>query len=360
MSIEYLGNKTRLLDFIVAPIAQTGVRSVADLFCGTATVSQALSYRGIKVVANDHMSLCATLAEAALLAPARPAFRGLEPIMDMGDERSGYERAVATLNETNPTPGYFHRTYSPASAKTGPKRMYLTEANAAKVDAIRDRIEQWTPLLTRGERALLLRDLVAAVSKISNTAGTYGCYLKRWKQRALEPLELESRPCIRGRRPTGHEVHCDEAATVLASANVEALYLDPPYTKRQYAAYYHLLETLVRGDTPAVTGSTGLPRWQDRSSDFCYRRRAPQALAGLIAAAKAPHVFLSYSDAGQIPHEQVLAILRTRGTVRWWEQSIPRYRSNSRRQIASAVTERLYHLALDDPAKADEESEKRG
>jgi adenine-specific DNA-methyltransferase len=347
VSIEYLGNKTRLLDFIVEPIVQAGVQSVADLFCGTASVSQALSRRGIKVIANDHMSLCATLAEAALLAPARPAFRGLSCVVDMGDDGcSGYDAAVSMLNQIDPAPGYFHRTYSPASAKTGTKRMYLTEANAAKVDAIRARIEQWTPLMTRGERALLLRDLVAAVSRISNTAGTYGCYLKRWKQRALEPLELKSRHGARGARRTGHEVHCGEAATVLATTKVEALYLDPPYTKRQYAAYYHLLETLVRGDTPVVTGSTGLPRWQDRSSDFCYRRRAPQALSGLIAATKAPHVFLSYSDEGQIPHEHVLEILRTRGTVRWWEQSISRYRSNSRRQQASAVTERLYHLAL--------------
>ncbi|MCZ5120468.1 DNA adenine methylase [Escherichia coli] len=27
-------------------------------------------------------------------------------------------------------------------------------------------------------------------------------------------------------------------------------YIDPPYMKRQYAANYHILETLARGDEP--------------------------------------------------------------------------------------------------------------
>lgn len=346
MAIEYLGNKTRLLDFVLEPIVAAGVRSVADLFCGTASVSQALSHRGIRVVANDHMSLCATLAEATLLAPARPGFRGVTSEIQVRAGERPYDAAVRTLNEIEPTPGYFHRTYSPASATTGTERMYLTEANAAKIDAIRTRIERWTPLLRRGERALLLRDLVAAVSRISNTAGTYGCYLKQWKQRALQPLRLQPQHRPRGAIGVDHEVHCGEAAVLAPATNVEALYLDPPYTKRQYSAYYHLLETLVRGDTPVVTGSTGLPRWQDRRSDYCYRRRAPRALSELIAAVETSHVFLSYSDEGQIPHERVVEILRERGTVHWWERSLPRYRSSALRHPAEAVTERLYHLRL--------------
>ena len=142
--------------------------------------------------------------------------------------------------------------------------MYLTEHNAGKADAIRAKIEEWAPALARAERAVLLRDLVQAVSAVSNTAGTYGCYLKTWKQRALQPLTLrpEDMP-LRASDCAGHEVRCEDAESVAGDlAGVDVAYLDPPYTKRQYAAYYHLLETLVTGDTPPVSGSTGLPPWQ--------------------------------------------------------------------------------------------------
>jgi len=348
MSIEYLGNKSRLLDFVVRPIVRARVGSVADLFCGTASVSRALSAEGIRIVANDHMTLCATLAEATLLTARRPSFSGLSGVIAVRTGQSGYDAALAALNSAKPRAGYFHRTYSPASAAAGVKRMYLTEANAAKIDAVRAKIEHWTPLLSRGERALLLRDLVVAVSRISNTAGTYGCYLKQWKPRSLQPLLLQqSGWTSMAVRRSGHQVHCQEASDALAQADVDALYLDPPYTKRQYAAYYHLLETLVRDDRPVVSGSTGLPRWQDRASEFCYRRRAPQALDGLIAHADVPHIFLSYSDEGQIPHALVLEILRSRGRVIWWERKLARYRSNSKASVRGSVTERLYHLALD-------------
>ena len=44
----------------------------------------------------------------------------------------------------------------------------------------------------------------------------------------------------------------------------DTVYLDPPYTKRQYAAYYHVLETLAYGDEPEVSGVTGLRPWEGK------------------------------------------------------------------------------------------------
>ena len=48
----------------------------------------------------------------------------------------------------------------------------------------------------------------------------------------------------------------------------------PADTKRQYAAYYHILETIAHGDEPVVEGITGLRPWKSKASDFCYKRRA--------------------------------------------------------------------------------------
>jgi adenine-specific DNA-methyltransferase len=350
VGIEYLGNKSRLLPFVAGPIAAVrGVRSVADIFCGTASVSKALGGRGFRVLASDHMELCATLAEAALLADGPPAFAGLRSEVRRRSGEAMYDGVLRALNALEPEDGFFFDTYSPASVATGTARMYLTEMNAAKVDAIRGRIERWTPLLSRAERAILLRDLVSAVSAVSNTAGTYGCYLKTWKARARAPLLLERGETTPvGASPHGaHEVRCDDAERVARDlGDVDAVYLDPPYTKRQYAAYYHLLETLVSGATPAVEGATGLPRWQAKQSEFCHRRRAPAALARLVAALDVEHVFLSYSDDGHIAHDEILEILSARGATRFREQRSPRYRSSALPPSGSTVSERLYHVAV--------------
>ncbi len=343
MPIEYLGNKSRLLDFVLEPIrAIRGIQTVADLFCGTASVSAALCAQGKRVIANDHLELCATLAEAALLQNGSPTFEALELRPSAGT--TPYEAALRHLNHAPSVEGFFLRTYSPAADIP---RMYLTERNAAKIDGIRARIADWEPLLTRGERAILLRDLVSSVAQVSNTAGTFGCFLKAWKKRALEPVTLLPGSIMASRLRQQHEVWRGDAEKLAKRlTNLDAAYLDPPYTKRQYAAYYHLLDTLVSGTMPVVSGSTGLPQWEDRSSEFCYRRKAPRTLERLVYALDLPHIFLSYSDDGHITHEEILEILGGRGILKFWELPISRYRSSSKTHRRAAVRERLYHLAV--------------
>src|SRR5690606_16072947 len=81
----------------------------------------------------------------------------------------------------------------------------------------------------------------------------------------------------------------------------DVVYLDPPYTKRQYAAYYHLLETIALGDEPSVEGVTGLRPWREKASDFCYRTRALGALTSLVNKLPARRIVISYSDDAHIP-----------------------------------------------------------
>ncbi len=318
------------------------IRSVADVFCGTGAVSHALGLTGRRIVASDHLRLCVTLAEASLLAPA-PSFSGLRDDVRPRPGESMYEALLYAVQKEPAHPGFIHATYSPASGRHGQQeRRYFTEENAARIDTVRARIGMWEDRLTRGERAVLLRDLVVAASRVSNTAGTYGCFLRQWKARALEPLRLE--PRLDPYPGDGHEVHRGEAVDAARIGTVDAVYLDPPYTKRQYAAYYHVLETIVVGDEPAVGGVTGLRPWKDRASDFCHRRRAPQALRTLLTGVNARKLFLSYSDDGHVEHETIVEILRSHRTVRWWEQPLRRYRSSRLEHRGAVVNERLYAL----------------
>ncbi len=350
MSIEFLGSKDRLLSFLRECISAHSPRGghFADLFCGTASVADAFRSQGLRVTANDKLALCSTMAESRLLNPGTPCFEELLAAGEVSrhDGEHPYESVLARLSSLPPRRGFVYRHYSPASASSaGVERKYFTKGNAARIDAIRAQIAEWDELLTRGERSLLIADLVRAASVRSNTAGTYGCFLKTWKKRALEPIQLTRSSALSG-RGRNHAVHRTDAAELAETLTADIVYVDPPYTKRQYAAYYHVLETIVCHDRPTLEGKTGLRPWASASSEFCYRRKAPDALERLVASLDAGHLFLSYSDDGQIPDCAIREILSSFGQLAVSEIPYRRYRSNSRPHRGPTVTERLYHVAL--------------
>lgn len=346
MAVEYLGHKNNLLPFILGAFDRKAPRaqSFADVFCGTGTVAAALKARGHQVTAIDHLIWCTTFTAFKLLNGKPPAFRDLVNEI-LPAEGSPYERVLAHLNRLPPEEGFVFRTYSPASAAHGQApRMYFTEENASRIDAIRGCIRDWDDVLDPAERSLLLSDLIRATNAVSNVAGTYGCYLKKWKARALQPLQLAAASFVEG-RADGHRVMCGDAQVLAAEIDADVVYADPPYTKRQYAAYYHVLETVALGDEPTVEGSTGLRPWRDKASPYCYRAKADAALQTLVSRLRCRHFFLSYNSDGQISHERILEILSGVGKVSVFETLARRYKSSSLPHKGPNVTERLYHVA---------------
>ena len=78
-------------------------------------------------------------------------------------------------------------------------------------------------------------------------------------------------------------------------AKIGAVYADPPYTRDHYSRFYHVLETMARGDSPEITTvsatdltlSRGLYRRDRHQSPFCIRTKAPAAFNSLFAGVKA-------------------------------------------------------------------------
>jgi len=220
--------------------------------------------------------------------------------------------------------------------------MYFTEANAAKIDGVRRQIAAWRDdgAISTTEERLLIADLLLAANRVANIAGTYGCFLSHWSTQAREPLELRVRELF------PHTVDVETSTLDVNDVKVaphDLVYLDPPYTKRQYAAYYHVPETITAGDEPTVGGITGLRPWQEKASDFCYRARALPALVRLINKQKARRVLLSYSNEGHVPLEPLAEELSALGRLSVLPlKEIGRYRPNRAASDAgSAVTEYL-------------------
>ena len=79
------------------------------------------------------------------------------------------------------------------------------------------------------------------------------------------------------------------------------VYADPPYTNDQYSRYYHLLETLVLYDYPAMSGK-GLYRPDRFSTSFSLKAKSAAAMNDLVrfSSQLGADVVLSYPSNGLV------------------------------------------------------------
>lgn len=330
MSVRYIGSKARLAGAIVDLAGSPDRGRFVDAFSGTGSVAAAAVERGWGVLVNDALPSAVAMSTGVLVGRANVPFSAL----------GGYEAACSHLNAVNGRPGFLHREYSPASeSHAGVARRYFTETNAARLDAMRSQIASWADAgaLTLHEERLLLADLIRSANRVANISGTYGCFLSKWTSNALRPVGFTPRGLPNGR--IDFEATVGDVFDVRVDGD-DVVYYDPPYTKRQYAAYYHLMETLVAGDQPEVGGVTGLRPWRDKASDFSYKSRALDAIRRLVLSTSARKVLLSYSTEGHVDQEQLLAALSESGNVRLHAvETIGRYRPNASAAAAGGTVD---------------------
>lgn len=348
MGIEFLGNKKQLEGFLMdgmSPFVSRG-DSLLDLFSGSGSVSMMMKKQGANIIANDFMYFSSVMTKAILENGMNPQFKGLKYTLAL-DDHDPYGQVITYLNSLSGEEGFIYLHYSPASIRgDAVARMYFTEENAKKIDAVRKQIELWSDCLLPEEKALLIADLLDATSGVSNIAGTYGCYMKFWKEKALSPLLLEKRELIEPYDKQTFLTLNAYANDIIADYKADVIYMDPPYTKRQYSAYYHILETIALYDEPEIFGKTGLRDWKQKSSDYCYKRKASKALADLLNKAACKYFIMSYNNEGQIEHDEIIGLLSQHGKVHFHETLYRRYKSNNRSTKAGEVLERLYILEM--------------
>lgn len=323
MTFRYIGSKARL----TAPLARAieafddGSGRFVDAFSGTGAVSELAASLGWPVWANDALESAIVMTAARLASLVDIQMEGL----------GGYAGAIEKLNKLRPAKGPMWKIYSPASSRFDSDRIerrYFTEQNASAIDAVRAQIAEWVEdgLLTDREEQLLIADLISAANRVANIAGTYGCFLSKWQNAAHQPLQLRPRELKNGVTELTTTV---ADVSELRPAKTDLVYLDPPYTKRQYASYYHILETIAAGDEPDVEGISGLRPWKEKASAFCYKTKALQALVSLVERIAAHRVLISYSCEGHVGLEDLCAGLGRSGSVECTPvHGIGRYRPN--------------------------------
>jgi adenine-specific DNA-methyltransferase len=334
MTFRYIGSKSRIVDQITTYIGppKEGAFFV-DAFCGTGAVAEAAAQLGWNVRINDNLNSAVISAGARLISRSQATFKVL----------GGYAGAIDKLNSTKPMHGFMWSAYSPVSFDScGIERRYFTEENAARIDAMRALIAGWREAgsIDDVEERLLIADLFGALNRVANIAGTFGCFLSKWTKQSQERIAMRCRDLkvsnVRVQATVGDVFD-------VPNGPEDLVYLDPPYTKRQYASYYHILETVALGDEPEVEGVAGLRPWKDRASDFCYKTRALKTLSRLMNHLKAQRVLLSYSSEGHISMQDMKQELSMTGKFTMHPLgAIGRYRPNKvASRTASDVNEFL-------------------
>jgi adenine-specific DNA-methyltransferase len=324
--MRYIGNKTRLLPFILRTLNKGGipVGSVHDAFAGTASVSRALKADGWRVHASDLLMSSYVFQRAYVVADCA------DPLL------SEMARDLAGLA---PREGFISRHFSPAGGSESEGRMYFTPANAGRIDASREELEVWRRAGQVGEDSyyLLLAAIIEGADRVANTAGVYASYMKRWQPNARRAFGVVPEVPVKGSQPA--QAHLMDAIDAAKSiGEVDLLYIDPPYNSRQYVAYYHIPEILARGwadDAPAIRGKVGLLAGEEGRSQWSHGRRVQQLFSALLSATTAAHALVSFNSEGHLTPEALLALLTKAsvdGKVSHFRQRYRRYRADSDRE----------------------------
>ena len=299
--MRYIGNKESMVEeidsFIESRVESEESLTLFDAFCGTGAVSDRLKNK-FNLVINDNLKW-ATVYTAGRLYASSCHF-----------ERLGFD-PFAFLNQSDEkVQGFIYKNYAPTESS----RMYFTPENAVRIDYFRKQIEEWhkNKLLSEAEYMLLLASLVESVSRVSNTAGVYGAFLKKWDGRALKPIEF-IKPAYNACDSLNIKIYNDKTENIISDVKCDILYLDPPYTQNQYGTQYHLLETLILNDHPSVSKVTGSRPVMPMRSDWSKEYKAHILLDRIIANTTARYIVMSYNNDGLMSKEYIEAVMKRYG-----------------------------------------------
>lgn len=351
--MRYIGNKESLVDTIFSKINTLGIRGdkFYDFFAGTTNVGRFFKDKGYQVESNDLLYLSYCLQKAYIENNDEPNFEKLLSTIDIRQPSlftTPLETVVEYLNTIDDVYGFISQNYTPLGTRDLQQpRMYFSEENGLRIDAVRIKIEEWklSQLINDSEYYILLAALIESVSFYANVAGVYAAFNKKWDPRAIKRFRLRSIK-IHNNGKT-NVVHNQNSIMLAPQVNTDILYLDPPYNERQYLPNYHIIETIARYDNPTIKGVTGMRPYDKEKSSFCNVNNALSDLESVASNANYKYLVLSYNSEGIMPTKEILSLLSKYGTVTLEEIEYLRFKSHNRGQSSTKryIQEQLFILS---------------
>mgnify|MGYP000846013761 CR=1 FL=1 len=330
--MNYIGSKYKLSDFIKEKIHSVvgdnlSDKIFCDIFAGTGIIGRSFKNNVRKVIANDFEYYSYVLNKNYI--------ENHKPIPNK-------EAYIEELNNLKPVNGFIFKNYCKGG---GNNRQYFSDENGGKIDAIRQRIEEWK----RGGKIsdelfyFLLASLIESADKVANTASVYGAFLKQLKRTAQKTLVIEPAEFIINKNE--HIVFNEDSNQLIKKIEGDILYMDPPYNSRQYGANYHLLNTIALYDDFIPKGKTGLREY--KKSLFCSNISVKESFEELIKDAKFKYIFLSYNNEGLMTCDNIKNIMSKYGKYHLEEKDYQRFRADkeeNRTHKANSTKEFLHIL----------------
>lgn len=294
-SFNYIGSKTKLLNFIYNSVQEytnnEKINTFYDLFGGTGCVSRFFLENGYKnIINNDNMKygyvLCSSIVKTNI-------------------NKEKVKSYIKVLNNLEPLQGYIYNSYAKS-------RMYFTEENAMKIDAIMNKLTLDINCFTLEEYNFILKCILYASSKIANISSTFGAFLKKYKISSKKPIKI-----LDSQLDTlldGNLISYNEDILSFVNKEMEQnsiCYLDPPYNTRKYSSNYFVLESIARNDKREISnGITGIPVEKDAASGmFCSKTTVTKSFTLLFNKISSKYLFMSYSSESLLSIQEIISLL---------------------------------------------------
>jgi adenine-specific DNA-methyltransferase len=321
--MRFIGCKTQLLDNIKEIVDRHApdARSFCDIFSGTATVARYFK-QWYEIYSNDLLYFSYCLQKGTIEIPDLPVFSKLASSLGI-DNPIRYFNSMETpaMEVLQKEKRFFQNNYAPTGG-----RMYISDTNALRIGYARSTVEYWKNegLMNELEYYYLVASIVEGIPFVSNIAGTYGAFNKKWDIRSHKVFELIDLPVVCNGK--NNKSYNEDGVQLLSHLRGDILYIDPPYNERQYLPNYHVLETAAKYDFPSLRGVTGQRPYEMQKSDFCSRKTVVGAFEGLMRNAKFSHIILSYNTDGIMSIDEIESVMKSFGVPSTFEVNFIPYR----------------------------------
>lgn len=296
--LRYMGSKNTLLPWIWETLHDLRFDSALDLFSGTAAVGYLFKSMGKRVVSNDFLKFAHDLA-AATVANHRITLSA-----DQLEELARPQRGRRTFIE---------RTFA---------GIFFTRDDLRFLDTVRSNIDA---LPDTSSRAMALASLTRACLK-RQPRGVFtvaGSNYDDGRRDLHLPLAQHFRESVDVFNALVFDNHRENLALrhdafSVPSADVDLVYMDPPYVPRAddncYIKRYHFLEGLAsywrEAGTEIVTTSQ-VRKIAKRFTPFSYRRTAVDAFMAMFRRFGDQTLVLSYSSNGYPDLQTLVSLLQS-------------------------------------------------
>ena len=340
--IPYIGNKRKLLDIIHQAIKLTNIENgtFVDLFSGSSVVSRFAKKLGFRVLSNDWEPYSEQIAIGTVVLNEMPKFENF----------GGIEKVFDLLNNVVPVEDYVTKHLCPTDDEKldhEKDRLFFMRKNGMKIDAMRELISKWVEehKISQNEFSYLMASLLYSVSYVSNTSGVFKGFHRGWggsngtaQYRICSDISLKP-PILFNNNQDNISIREDAGVLVNRLTEIlgkipDIIYLDPPYNQHPYGSNYHVLNSITLWDKPdfpekITRGTKSAIRldWRTkRKSAYNSRPKAVQEFQELIDNISSKFILTSYSTEGNIPLNEMMKILGSKGTLRVVKREYVRYR----------------------------------